>query len=107
MDTIRLILPQLLTYAFLVAIIFIVAFFITKELKITNDNDGIKLVKKIKFYVLIFISICVGIWIITLLSVNNVPRSTIDRSGMDDQKNAFKSYTDSVNASSNKKDIHN
>jgi len=93
MDTIRLILPQLIGFLVFSGVA-ILAYVILK--KQTTDKEALSFMRRIFAGIMIIISLVFLVWIINLLTVNDIPRSTIDRTGLNDQRQAFGSYTDSV-----------
>lgn len=85
MDTFRLILPALVTLVFSILLIWIIASFVKSNL----DKDDKPIVNKVA-WIITFIAGFFSIWwLVTLLTVNNIPRATIDRTLNDKMRNSF------------------
>lgn len=76
MNTIRVILPALLTLTFGLSFLWLIVHFIKREL---SDKDDKALTTKIARILTILILFCNVWWIVNLLSVNEIPRSKQDR----------------------------
>jgi type VI protein secretion system component VasK len=76
MNTIRIILPALLTIAFSLSFLWLIVYFIKQQI---SDKDVKALVTKIARIIMILILFCNTWWIVSLLSVNEIPRSKQDR----------------------------
>jgi uncharacterized membrane protein SpoIIM required for sporulation len=88
MDTIRIILPALITLIFSLLFIWLIVSIVKKN--IPDDAKEVKpIVSKIAWILTILILFFSVWWIVSLLSVNNVPRSTIDRTLNNQMRNSF------------------
>jgi hypothetical protein len=86
MNTIRVILPALLTLIFCLSFLWLVVHYINREL----DKDGKALVNKIARILTVLILFCNVWWIVNLLSVNEIPRSKQDRTLNTQMRDNFK-----------------
>ena len=85
MDTFRLILPALVTFFFSILLTWIVASFIKSHL----DQEAKSWINKCA-WIITFLSLFFSIWWLTnILTVNQIPRSTIDRTLNDKMRNSF------------------
>lgn len=85
MDTIRIILPALITVFFSILLIWIIASYVKKGL----DNGDRRVVNKVAWpitFLILFFSVW---WFVALLSVNEIPRNTIDRTLNNEMRNNF------------------
>ena len=88
MVTIRIILPALITLIFSLLFIWLIVSIVKKN--IPDDAKEVKpIVSKIAWILTILILFFSVWWIVSLLSVNNVPRSTIDRTLNNQMRNSF------------------
>lgn len=76
MNTIRVILPALLTLTFSLSFLWLIVYFVKREIA---DKEAKALVTKIARILTILILFCNVWWIVNLLSVNEIPRSKQDR----------------------------
>lgn len=84
-DTIRLILPALVSLVFSILLIWILASFLKPHV----DKDAKPLINKFAWFITLIAGFLSIWWLITLLSVNNIPRATIDRTLNDKMRNSF------------------
>lgn len=95
MDTIRIILPAVITLFFSLVLIWIIAGYIKKyaDSELGSDVPSTKTFKsgvnKIA-WAITFLALFFSIWwLVTLLSVNEIPRNTIDRTLNNEMRNNF------------------
>ena len=85
MDTFRIILPALITLFFSLLLIWIIATYVKNRL----DNEDRHIVNKVAWpitFLILFFSVW---WLTALLSVNEIPRNTIDRTLNNEMRNNF------------------
>ncbi len=84
MDTFRIILPELITFFFSLLFVWIVSSYLKSNFK--DFKPEINKVAWIITFLAAFFSVW---WLIALLSVNQIPRSTIDRTLNNQIRNNF------------------
>ena len=85
MDTIRLILPALITLFFSMLLIWILASFVKSHI----DKEDKPIVNKFAWFITFAAAFFSIWWLVTLLSVNNIPRAVIDRTLNNQMRNNF------------------
>lgn len=84
-DTIRLILPALVSLVFSILLIWILA----SVIKSNVDKDAKPFINKFAWFITLIAGFLSIWWLVTLLTVNNIPRATIDRTLNDKMRNSF------------------
>ena len=91
MNTLRLILPALLTMLSILSFVWIVAYYLAKEItpKDGSGKEAKAMIFKIAKIISVFVLFFGTWWLISILSVNEIPRSKQDRTLNKEMKNSF------------------
>jgi len=85
MDTFRIILPALITLLFSLILIWILATTVKKY----ADPEAKNWVNKIAWFITLLTLFFSIWWLVVLMSVDNIPRNTIDRTLNNEMRNNF------------------